>query len=209
MSTPIYHITHIDNLVSIISSGGLIACSQLRQQQVRYTDIAHQNIQDRRANKPVPCSVGGLLHDYVPFYFGPRSPMLYAIYRRNVQGYQGSQSSIIHLVTEIETIANSDLDFAFTDGHAIMDYSDFYDDLWQLGEVIDWGLMEERYWSDTEEDRNRKWRRQAEFLVHRFYPWRFITAIGVINDSIKTKVQSILQKKQHQPLVRVCSNWYY
>jgi|GEM_PF-4028166 len=53
MSTPIYHITHIDNLVSIISSGGLIACSQLRQQQVRYTDIAHQNIQDRRVNKPV------------------------------------------------------------------------------------------------------------------------------------------------------------
>ncbi|ERT08755.1 putative lipoprotein [Lyngbya aestuarii BL J] len=53
MSTPIYHITHIDNLVSILSSGGLIACSQLRQQQVNYTDLAHENIQDRRANKPV------------------------------------------------------------------------------------------------------------------------------------------------------------
>jgi hypothetical protein len=209
MPTPIYHITHIDNLSSIINSGGLIACSKLRQQQINYTDIAHEQIQSRRANKLVPCSVRGVLHDYVPFYFAPRSPMLYAIHKGNVQGYQGGQNSIIHLVTEIEKIVELNLDFAFPDGHAIMDYSDFYDDISALHDVIDWELMESKYWFDTEEYPNRKFFRQAEFLVHQFYPWKFIKEIGVVNNSIKIKVQNLFQNQQHQPFVKICPDWYY
>ncbi|MBZ8182847.1 DUF4433 domain-containing protein [Oscillatoria salina IIICB1] len=85
MPTPIYHITHVNNLSSILNSSGLIAFNQLKQQRANYTDIAHQTIQDRRARKQVPCGAGGVLHDYVPFYFAPRSPMLYTINRGNVQ----------------------------------------------------------------------------------------------------------------------------
>ncbi len=62
MPTPIYHITHVDNLSSIINSGGLIACTQLRQQQINYTDIAHEQIQSRRANKLVLCSARGVIN---------------------------------------------------------------------------------------------------------------------------------------------------
>ena len=51
MSTPIYHITHINNLTSIINSGGLIALSILKQKQVSYTNIAYKNIQDQREKK--------------------------------------------------------------------------------------------------------------------------------------------------------------
>jgi hypothetical protein len=209
MPTLIYHITHIDNLSSIINSGGLIACSSLRQQQANYTNIAYEQIQDRRARKQVPCGAGGVLHDYVPFYFAPRSPMLYTIHRGNVQKYQGGQTPIIHLVTAIEDIANSNLAFVYTDGHAIMDYSDFYDDLYSLVHVIDWKLMKSNYWSDTRDDPNRKCRRQAEFLVHQFFPWTLIKEIGVINSNIQTKVEKILQNQKHQPSVKIYSQWYY
>lgn len=77
MPIPIYHITHIDNLTSILNLGGLMANSRLRRQRINYLDIAHERIQDRRARTSVPCGAGGVLHDYVPFYFAPRSPMLF------------------------------------------------------------------------------------------------------------------------------------
>lgn len=43
--------------------------------------IAHNTIQDRRAQTYVPCLPGGNPHDYVPFYFAPCSPMLYAAHK--------------------------------------------------------------------------------------------------------------------------------
>ena len=209
MPIPIYHITHIDNLASIINSGGLFACSKLRQQKANYTNIAYEQIQDIRAIKQVPCGAGGVLHDYVPFYFAPRSPMLYTIHRGNVPNYRDGQTPIIHLVAEIETIAESNLAFAYTDGHAVMAYSDFYDDLSYLDSAIDWSLMKSNYWFDTDDEPNRKCRRQAEFLVHQFFPWKLIRGIGVINESIKTKVETILQNHQYQPSVKKCPQWYY
>lgn len=150
MSTRIYHITHINNLTSILTTGGLIANSRVRQQQTSYIDIAHEHIQDRRAITKVPCSSGGCLHDYVPFYFAPRSPMLYAIHKQNVDGYSGGQQPIIYLVSEAYTVGNSGLKFAFTDGHAIMAYSDFYHELSDLQSVIDWKLMKSKYWANTQ-----------------------------------------------------------
>lgn len=44
MPTPIYHITPIDNLPSILKSGGLAANSRLKKTD--YVDIAHGHIQD-------------------------------------------------------------------------------------------------------------------------------------------------------------------
>nr|WP_293104120.1 DUF4433 domain-containing protein [Okeania sp. SIO2F4] len=173
MPTPIYHITPFNNLASILNYGGLIALNRLKEKQVSYTNIAYEQIQKRRAIKGVPCGAGGVLHDYVPFYFAPRSPMLFTIHKGNVESYQNGQSSIIHLVVEIEAIENSNLDFVFTDGHAVMDYSDFYDDLYDLN-YIDWELMESKYWFDYDEDNSRKCRRQAEFLVHKFCPWTLV-----------------------------------
>ena len=58
--------------------------NQLRDRETNYTNIAYESIQDRRSIKSVPCGVGGSLHDYVPFYFAPRSPMLYTIHRGNL-----------------------------------------------------------------------------------------------------------------------------
>lgn len=65
--------------------------------------------------------------------------MLYAIHKR-FTAYQGGQSPIVHLVTSIEAITNAGLAFTFTDGHAVMDYSNFYDDLDDL-RVIDWDVL--------------------------------------------------------------------
>ena len=206
---PIYHITPINNLSSILNLGGLVANSRLKQEKIDYQDISYEHIQDRRGRTPVPCGAGGYLHDYVPFYFAPRSPMLCSIHNGNVPNYQEGQNSVIHLVAGINTIEAEGLDFVFTDGHAAMAYADFYTDLEALGDVIDWELMESKFWFNTEDDPNRKCRRQAEFLVHQFFPWHLIQEIGVINTTIQIQVREILQSFNIQTLVNVYSRWYY
>ena len=168
-----------------------------------------QDFIDRRATTKVPCSAGGYLHDYVPFYFAPRSPMLYAIHKENVDSYSGGQQPIIHLVSEAYTINSLKLKFAFTDGHAIMAYSEFYDDMSDLQSVIDWELMKSKYWANTPDDPNRKWRRQAEFLVYENCPWSLIQEIGVINKTIAEQVQLILTAFNIQIPVSIYQNWYY
>lgn len=206
--TYIYHITPIENLRLILAAGELRAKRALDQDAAAYATIAHQNIQDRRARTPVPCAPYGVLHDYVPFYFGPRSPMLYAISRGMVEGFGGSQQSIVHVVATIQDIQARGLDFAFTDGHGTIALTAFYNDLASLSEV-DFPLMKARYWADTDDDPDRKRRRQAEFLVHRRLPLTLIRGIGVAGPGQKDEVEALLAEFGLNIPVAVMAGWYY
>jgi len=96
--------------------------------------------------------------------------------RGAVEGYTGGQRPILHLAGNAEEAVAGGLACAFTDGHADMGFTEFYEDLRDL-DKMDWAVMGERYWRDTVEDPDRSRRRQAEFLVHRFYPWNLVHTI--------------------------------
>ncbi len=89
MPTLIYHLTHQNNLPDILESGCLHCVNDLGNQAS--VNIAHPAIQTRRAITPVSAGPGGALHDYVPFYFANRQPMLYALHRGNVEEYDEGQ----------------------------------------------------------------------------------------------------------------------
>jgi hypothetical protein len=206
--TAIYHITHLGNLPNIIRDGGLWCDRVVMEQKLAYVSIAHQHIKERRAQKQVPCAPGGTLADYVPFYFAPRSPMLYVINKGGVEGYTGGQRPIVHLVSSAEAVLAAGLPFAFTDGHAEMDISRFFADLSDLSK-IDWNIMVSRYWNDTIKDGDRKRRRQAEFLTHQFFPLALVEGIGVINQSMAGPVSALLQPLAQKPTITVEPAWYY
>ncbi|MEM6645061.1 MAG: DUF4433 domain-containing protein [Bacteroidota bacterium] len=191
MATPVYHITHIDNLSGIIAEGGLWSKARHRQHDVCYNDIAHGSLQIRRGTTKVTAGPGGVLHEYVPFYFAPRSPMLYAIHRGAVSTYQGNQHDIIYLGSLVETIAEEGLAFVFTDIHAVLPIARFFDDVSGF-ESIDWKLMQEMYWFDSLENPNRKARRQAEFLVHDFCPLHALEGIAVYDRKRLDHVNQLL-----------------
>ena len=111
-------------------------------------------------------------------------------------------------VPTCQLVAAAGLDFTFTEGHAELAYSSFFEDLVDLDKV-DWRIMRSRWWNDTVEDMDRKRRRQAEFLVHDFFPWELVTRIGVINDDIAEQVNEVLQGPAHRPTVVVERTWYY
>ena len=206
--TNIYHITHIDNLQGMINEGGLQCDRVSSERGLCARSIAYQHIKERRAMRPVMVSMRGTLWDYVPFYFCPRSPMLYVNYRGNVPGYPDGQTPIVHIVSTAEDIRNFGIPFFFTGGHAEMVFSIQYDNLEQLGE-LDWEVINSKYWFDSIRDDDRKRRKQSEFLVFEFFPWDLISEIGVINHDIYNKVTAIIKDCSHQPAITIHPEWYY
>lgn len=204
----LYHITHVDNLSGILQSGGLLANNRVPEDS--YIDISHETIQARRHTKPVPCGPGGCLHDYAPFYLGRKSPMLFAIHKGSVAGYEQGEEPVIYLVSTIAKVVEADLGFVFTDGHATRDFTDFYDDLGQLDEV-DWEVLNAKYWFANDDDPDRSRRRQAEFLVHGMAPWEIMVGIAVKTEAIKEKVEEILAASglAQGIKVKVLPHWYY
>ena len=170
--------------------------------------IGYAHLRDRRTRKMVPLGPGGVLTDYVPAFFGARPPMLYVIKHGHVDEFTGSQAEVVFLVASAEAFHASGIPFVFTDGHAVVDISSFFDDLADLNH-IDWPLMESKYWNDTLEDGDRLRRRQAEFLVHRFLPWNQIREVAVLNIGMQQKVQAYVSQAAHQPSVEIRPSWYY
>lgn len=198
---PIFHITHTDNLPGIIAAGGLWCDAQRIKQNLVTKNIAHQHIKQRRLVAPVKAGAGGTLGDYVPFNFCSRSVMLLPISSGRGE-YQDGQEPIVHLVSSVGAAVALGRPWAFTDRHAELAHSLHYDDLQYLGEVP-WHVMNLRQWPHVKEER------QAEFLVHDFFPWSAIVEVATMTQNTADKVRQFLTAAPHTPLVTIHREWYY
>ena len=105
--TPIHHMTHVEHLPSIIGKGGLLCDAEAARQNFCSRSIAYSSIKERRAMTPVQnlrgeqVAAGGMLSDYVPFYFCNRSPMLGAVHKKLVPGYDHGQREVVYLVSSV------------------------------------------------------------------------------------------------------------
>jgi ssDNA thymidine ADP-ribosyltransferase, DarT len=138
--TSIFRLLHIDNLAMILTRGGLHAPNHVPQDGLVYRVIHHQHIQGRRAVYRVPCGPRGTIHDYVPFYFGPLSPMLLALRDGYVAGYTEGQEPLIYLVASAQDTVGQGVEFVFTDGHGVVVFTAFYADLSRL-DAVDWQVV--------------------------------------------------------------------
>jgi ssDNA thymidine ADP-ribosyltransferase, DarT len=102
----IYHIVHVDKLSSIATDSCLWSDAELARRPVAGTVIGMNNIKARRMKELTLASHPGLfVGQCVPFYFCPRSVMLYLIHRRNAElAYQGGQAPIVHLVADLNAV---------------------------------------------------------------------------------------------------------
>lgn len=206
--TPIYRILHVDNLSVCLRRQALHAPLHAPSDGLVYRTIHNVEVQRKRHAKLVPCGPGGVVHDYVSFYFGPRSPMLFQLHTGWVPGYSDGQEPILYLVSTVQALASAP--FVFSDGHGIAAITKWFDDLTDLDRV-DWDAVNARIWRDTVDDMDRQRRKQAELLVHRACAWASIQEIGVLDDRMKARVESIFagfDSSLRRP-VRVRTAWYY
>jgi hypothetical protein len=110
----ILRLIHVDNMAGILQRNRICAPNFTPDDGIKYRLIYYQNIQEKRSNRTVPCGPRVVMHDYVPFYFGPLSPMLLVLKSGRVEGYDEGQKPLIYLVTFAEDIADADCDFAFS-----------------------------------------------------------------------------------------------
>jgi hypothetical protein len=207
--TPIYHFTHARNLPKILHAGGLYCKAELPS-DLEVVDISLQDIQEKRRAKRVRCEPGGILHDYVPFLFSTRSPMMFRISKGNVEGRSRDTTNLIYVVSSVERVREAGLAFVFTDGHPIMALSTFYNEVADLDKV-DWKVMRMRYWKDTDDDNDRERRRQAEFLVQGTFPWEIVEFLAVKNNDIGRRLQNYLSDEWPDKVkpVKVAPSWYF
>lgn len=205
MPVTLYHFTHIDNLQSIVATDALVCDTRVQGGHTDCTDVGDHEVKARRRTRPVNCGPGGVVADYVPFYFAPRSPMLYVINKSRVPQYQGGQDPLVYLVTTVQRVQATDRPIVFTDGNAASTLSEFFDDPAQLANRIDWDLMESRYWNDTLTHPDRMRRRMAEALVHDYVPWSAFTECVTKTSATAVQVRQVV----NSPRVRVEPGWYY
>lgn len=207
----IYHIVHVDRLESIIKDGGLFADSELGDRARAGTVIGMNGIKARRLVELSLTSHPNLrVGQCVPFYFCPRSVMLYLIAQANHAEleYKGGQGPIIHLECSLHGAvmwANENrARWAFTLSNAGSRYFEDRADLGKLDE-INWDAVNARQWRTVKEAK------QAEFLLERFFPWKLVDRIGVHSQALHTRVRDALAatKVAHRPAVEIKPEWYY
>ena len=205
----LYHIIHVDRLASVIATGGLLCDAQIAGQGATETTIGMASIKERRLQELTLTSHPGLhVGQCVPFYFCPRSIMLYIIAQANHPdlAYRGGQGPIVHLQADLRAVVTwanqQQRRWAFTLSNAGSCYFEDRSDLAKLDE-LNWQAIQANQWQACQEGK------QAEFLVEQSFPWHLVEAIGVRSQNSYQQVINALQATPHRPAVTLKPDWYY
>ena len=208
-SRSIMHFTHLKNLPGIFAAGCLQADSLVDRRSALKVEAADLDIKAARKRVQVPLAPYGCVADYVPFYFAPRSPMLYKLAKGSVANYTGGQDALVYLVSSAEKVASSGASFLFSDGNCASAVTQYASDLTLLESTVDWEVMKAYMWANTADDPDRKRRRMAEFLVHQRLPVSCLAEITVRHDTMKQQVNQLLAAHRIDLPVRVRPDWYF
>ncbi len=203
----IYRIVHIDNVEYLLKNG--MHHRDHYDADPNYINIGDSDLIAKRNEYPVGINPpGGNLGEYIPFYFGPLSPMLLNIKTGYSLVKQRPQKDIIYLVCKLTDIVSNCNEWCFTDGHAKIRITTFYNSLDDLNEVS-WNIVAERYWRNTEDDFDRMRKKQAEFLVKGHVPANCIFGIVTYNKEAANNVKKILDKLNLDIPVKINPNGSY
>jgi hypothetical protein len=206
----LYHIVHIDRLQSILDDGHLYCDSTMRGRSASGTTIGLSTIKERRLTNRLQSHPGLTVGQCVPFYFCPRSVMLYLLSKGNAPGltYTGGQKPILHLRLSMNAVVSwaksSGKRFAFTLGNAGAVFFEDRSDLRRLNE-INWTAVKASDWREPDVKEGK----QAEFLVEECVPWNLVEQIGAVDKVVAAEVLHQIQGREHQPIVSIRPDWYY
>lgn len=211
----IYHICHVDRLPSIVADRHLWCDAEVVRRAPAGTTIGMNSIKHRRMRELELTSHPGLhVGDCVPFYFCPRSVMLYLLHQANHPEltYRGGQGPIVHLEADLHAtvawVTEEGRRWAFTLSNAGAFYFEDRADLAQLHE-INWEAVAANRWSGIGIAAAVKEGKQAEFLLEHRFPWHLVERIGVHSRAVYQQVVNALPAGDHRPRVEIKPDWYY
>lgn len=177
--------THIENIPHIIKNG--ITHRDSIYSNKNYKPIGDSTLIGTRDHFVMPN--GDLLGEYIPFYLGLRTPMLYVIQN----GYNGVKAvhpkEIIYCVSSIQKVINAKLDFVYTNGHATDGFTNYFTpkDISDIENQVDFKATSAKFWKD-ENDLDLKRRKEAEFLIKQDLEYDNILGFATFEDSSTEKL---------------------
>ena len=190
-----YHLTHIDNLPAIFSENALISKEEIISRKVTFTDISIPEVQTRRHEKTV---YGLDLHQYVPFYFGAKTPM--------VAVNNDKQDNIVFLQFSLEILQTKGC--VISDGNAASSNTKFnvFSGVESLSFLDLKAIASSRYANNSEMKRKK----QAEVLIPHQMPLQQMLRILVLSESTRLIVLAHARANAKiTPQVIVSPGWYF
>jgi hypothetical protein len=192
----VLHMTHVSNLESILASKVISSKAKLTETNKKYTDISNSSVQDGRSLITIPCS-GHELHQYVPLYWGKKTPM--------VASLQGQNDDLIFLQFTADLL--EDHDCVVSDGNARTNGTIFR----EFKEITDLEILDPKSINTVKyaHDAEIKRRKQAELLVHDFIGLEHLKCIICHNEDVKSKVMALISAHRVKCGVYVNVGAYY
>ncbi len=200
----IYHVTHVDNLASILGEGALLADRAGAEPVV---DVSAPSAREFRRSAPVP---GGdaVVADYVPFLLSTDAHVWNAVRtgtpdpRLAVDAVERQPADHVILVSSVASAVGARTEVqgavAVTDADAAaggVDAAAAWPDVLR---------MLQRLHRDDEGSRLRS----AEFLVHESLPLERVLLIAVGNDRVRDRVRAALDAVGLRTRVAVYPPWF-
>lgn len=188
------HVTHIENLKKIIKSAALL--SKNRLSSTDYTDISMTEVQERRSEIKV-LGTSKTLHDFVPFWFTFKTPMMAKVQDKN--------SDLVYLWLSLDILLRGDI--VITDGNAAASKTVFrvfsnLDDL----QILDSQIQKK---VDYAGDPERKRKKAAELLVPETVAWKDIGNLFCFDDQARRRILAILKQFGMNNAVYVRKDWFF
>lgn len=203
----IYRITHIRNVPWILEHG--LHCRSSTTIDPNFVSIGLADLIAKRETHPVNAGPGGVLGDYVPFYFTPHSKMLYNIKTGYGNVAKRPNSDIAILVSSLDRFDACGVKYVYTTAHAYMQEAEWYTDRSGLSK-IDWALLRSRdFKNDPFNDPGKSGRYQAETLAHLHVPVEALIGIACSCQSSTDLVQSHAAKLGSTVTVRTTPELYF
>jgi ssDNA thymidine ADP-ribosyltransferase, DarT len=203
----LFRIVHVANLSWAVDNGLHCASGALRDPN--FVEIGNPDLIQKRAARHVPIPPYGLFSDYVPFYFTPKSIMLYNI----ETGYNGivrrPNTEIVILVTSGQSLIDKGVTVLFTDRHAYAATAAWSADLKGLAATIDWDILCRHDFGRSDSYPDKKERYQAEAFALRHVPSEALLAVGCVSDGVKREVEGVLKRVRSMLRVVVRPTWYF
>jgi len=201
----IFRILHRDNFPAILRDGILSRNAASRKHG--YVDIGNLDLISRRQSHHVNIAPETTLADYVPFYFTPKSIMLYIIHTgRGVK--QQSNSDIVIICTSLNRLESRGVQFIFSDRHAFLASARFYRSLSDL-DKIDWKSLQNCDFRVDHNNPEKKERYMAEALVNHSMTCDSLLGVACCNEAVKSDINQILVAAGKSMKVLSKPDWYF
>jgi len=206
----IYRIIHHSNLEYILRTGRVVCPNHANADPV-YRNIGNNAIINLRNQKVIQGLPPRTFRDYVAFYFGMRSIMLFNIHTGRGEVEQIDQDEIIYLVYDVSSIVDHAYEFFFTDGNgAKIPQTQVFLNLDDLDKV-DYTAAYATRWSTADQinDPDLKRKKHSEFHIYQELNFDHISEIAVNSETRKVEIERLLKDYNTPKSVRVERTFYF